>query len=108
MLKASRQDAFQSWQVERKTREPDTANGYVSGTSPASQALVRSNGISAIVRSIMDYSVKLARHPAVEVMAKAFGFWPIDHELPSNAGRTIFLSAGASHCEVAVTSPDGW
>jgi hypothetical protein len=27
----------------------------------------------------MDYSAKLARHPAVEVIAKAFGFWPIDH-----------------------------
>src|ERR1700704_1789476 len=27
----------------------------------------------------MNYSVKLTSHPAVEVMAKAFGFWPIDH-----------------------------
>src|SRR3982074_3064161 len=78
MLKASWQDAFQTAAGQRKSPRTSRREWVCL------RYLARLPGTGAFEWNQrhcpidMDYSVKLARHPAAEVMAKAFGFWPID------------------------------
>src|SRR6266481_8867180 len=79
MLKASRQDAFQTAAGQRKNPRASDRKwvclGYLA-CLPGTGAFEWNQSHCPID---IDDSVKLARHPAVEVMAKAFGFWRIEH-----------------------------